>query len=144
MMIDFDRFKQINDGHGHDMGDLVLRQAAIILRREARAEDVICRMGGEEFLVISPDTPLAAAMHLAERLRSAVASTRFATGMVSCAATISAGVAQREPGMTRVDELIKAADNALYGAKGAGRNRVVAGQTELLPKAATGSAGVMA
>lgn len=137
MMIDFDRFKQINDGHGHDMGDLVLRQAAIILRREARAEDVICRMGGEEFLVISPDTPLVAAMHLAERLRNAVASTRFTTGVVSCAATISAGVAQRAPGMTRMDELIKAADNALYAAKGAGRNRVLAGQAEPLPKAAS-------
>jgi diguanylate cyclase (GGDEF)-like protein len=128
-MIDLDQFKLVNDTYGHDVGDLVLRQAASTLRKEARTEDVICRMGGEEFLVVCPDTGIAAAMHLGERLRAAMAKTRFSSGGVSHVSTISVGVAQREPGMLRMDELIKAADNALLAAKGAGRNRVTAGHT---------------
>ena len=129
LMLDLDRFKQINDTHGHDIGDLVLRQASVVLRKEARTEDGVCRIGGEEFLVICGDTPLPAAMQLAERLRSAIARTRFSNGAVSCTTTVSVGVAQRAGEMQRADELFKAADNALYAAKAAGRNRVIANQT---------------
>ncbi len=136
MMIDIDRFKQINDTHGHDMGDLVLRQAAGVLRKEARAEDVVCRMGGEEFLVIAADLNLAAARHVAERLRRAVAQTLFSSGPVHCHATISVGVAQREPSMQRADELLKAADRALYAAKALGRDQVVAEPRLALPAGA--------
>jgi diguanylate cyclase (GGDEF)-like protein len=132
LVIDLDRFKEVNDSYGHDIGDLVLRQAAATLRKEARAEDVICRMGGEEFLVIAPDTNLAAAIHLAERLRAAVSRTRFTSGPVSHVGTVSIGVAQREAAMVRVDELIKVADDGLYEAKRAGRDRVVTPQMELL------------
>jgi diguanylate cyclase (GGDEF)-like protein len=138
LMIDFDRFKQINDTHGHDMGDLVLRQASTLLRKEARTEDVICRMGGEEFLVISPDTTLAAATHLGERLRTAIARTRFTSGTVHCTGSISVGVAQRDADMLRLDEMIKAADNALYVAKATGRDRVAGHQPVALAKVASG------
>ena len=124
MVIDVDQFKQVNDTYGHDSGDLVLRQVAAALRKEARTEDVVCRLGGEEFLVISPDTQLAAGLHLAERLRSGVAKARTSNGAVTHSMTVSVGVAQREPTMTRIDELIKAADTALYDAKRSGRNRV--------------------
>jgi two-component system cell cycle response regulator len=124
MVVDVDQFKQVNETYGHDSGDVVLRQVAAVLRKEARTEDVICRIGGEEFLVISPDTALPAALHLAERLRSAVAKTRASDGAIAQNITVSIGVAQREPGMVRVDELLKATDTALYGAKRAGRNRV--------------------
>jgi diguanylate cyclase (GGDEF)-like protein len=138
LMVDFDRFKAINDTHGHDMGDLVLRQTASLLRKEARTEDVICRMGGEEFLVIAPDTTLGAAVHLAERLRSAIAHTRFSSGTAHCGGTISVGVAQRDAAMLRLDELIKAADNALYHAKSEGRDRVAAHDRVPLARAAGG------
>ena len=126
MVVDVDQFKQINDSYGHDSGDVVLRQVATVLRKEARSEDVICRLGGEEFLVICPDTPLTAALHLAERLRLGVSQARTLNGAISHSATVSIGVCQREARMTRIDELIKAADAALYDAKRAGRNRVAA------------------
>jgi diguanylate cyclase (GGDEF)-like protein len=90
-------------------------------------------MGGEEFLVICPDTGIAAAMHLAERLRAAMARTRFASGSISHVTTVSVGAAQREPDMVRMDELIKAADNALLAAKSTGRNRVMASPVLDLP-----------
>ena len=126
MMVDLDLFKQVNDNYGHDIGDMLLRQVANVLRKEIRAEDVICRMGGEEFLVISTDTGLVPAVHLAERLRIAAANTPLRVGTSTFHVTISVGVAQREAYMQRVDELLKVADNALYAAKAAGRNQVVA------------------
>jgi diguanylate cyclase (GGDEF)-like protein len=135
LVIDVDRFKEINDTHGHDVGDLVLREASTVLRNELRTEDSISRIGGEEFMVICGDTPLPAAVQLGERLRSAIARTRFSNGAVSCTATISVGVAQRSPEMQRAEELFKAADNGLYAAKGAGRNRVVAATSTPPPKA---------
>jgi diguanylate cyclase (GGDEF)-like protein len=130
-MIDLDHFKLVNDTYGHDIGDLVLRQVATTLRKEARAEDLVARMGGEEFLVIAPDTTLSAAMHLAERLRHAVARAPFTSGQISHTGTISVGVAQRNRAMTRVDELLKVADEGLYEAKRAGRNRVVTTQIRM-------------
>jgi len=137
MVVDVDQFKQINDSYGHDSGDVVLRQVATVLRKEARAEDVICRLGGEEFLVICPDTPLGAALHLAERLRLGVARARAANGAINHTATVSIGVCQREAAMTRMDELIKAADNALYDAKRGGRNRVAVPRTPSATASAT-------
>jgi two-component system, cell cycle response regulator len=134
MVLDLDRFKQINDTHGHDIGDLVLRQASAVLRKEARTEDGLCRIGGEEFLVICADTPLAAAVQLGQRLCTAIARTKFSNGAVTCTSTVSVGVAQRAPEMQRADELFKAADNALYAAKAAGRNRVIAYQPPAPPK----------
>jgi len=129
MVVDVDQFKQLNDSYGHDSGDMVLRQVATVLRKEARAEDVICRLGGEEFLVICPDTPIASALHLAERLRAGVSGCKPTSGAINHSVTVSIGVAQREPAMTRMDEVIKAADTALYDAKRAGRNQVAATRT---------------
>jgi diguanylate cyclase (GGDEF)-like protein len=126
VLIDVDQFKRVNDAHGQDIGDVVLRQLAALLRKEARAEDVICRVDGEQFVVIASDTAVSAAMQLAERLRSAVARARFTSGSVSVALTVSLGLAERAPGMQRIDELIRAAEGALQEAKRAGCNRVAA------------------
>jgi len=126
ILIDIDQFKQVNDAHGHEMGDVVLRQVGALLRKEARAEDVICRVNGEEFVVIANDTAASAAMQLAERLRSAVGRGRFSSGSIAVALTVSLGVAERVPGMQRIDELIRAAEGALEEAKRAGCNRVSA------------------
>lgn len=124
LMVDIDRFKLVNDTHGHDSGDLLLRQVALLMRRAARAEDVICRLGGEEFLVISPDTALAAAANLGERLRRGIGDAPVSLGSLRCTVTVSIGAAQRTPVMTRHDELLKAADEMLYHAKRMGGNRV--------------------
>ena len=135
MVVDVDQFKQVNDTYGHDSGDVVLRQVAAVLRKEMRTEDVICRLGGEEFLVISPDTAISAALNLAERLRMAVSKVRGSSANITHNTTVSIGVSQRDPAMIRMDELIKAADNALYEAKRAGRNRVASGVPAVSPKA---------
>lgn len=126
MMIDVDRFKSINDTYGHDAGDAVLKQVAAALRKAARTEDVICRIGGEEFLVISPDTGIQAAVKVADRFRAAVETLAFTAGSTRYAITVSIGVAERVPGQAKPDALIKGADEALYRAKRAGGNRVEA------------------
>lgn len=126
MMVDIDRFKAVNDAYGHETGDQVLRQVALALRKAARSEDVICRLGGEEFLVISPDTPLAPALRLADRLRQAVCGFPMALGALRHPLSVSIGVAERGPVMTKFDELLKSADEVLYHAKRLGGNRVQA------------------
>jgi diguanylate cyclase (GGDEF)-like protein len=126
ILIDIDQFKQVNNTHGHEFGDLMLRQFAALLRKDARTEDVICRIDGEEFAVIAPDTTTSAALNLAERLRAAVARARFTSGSIAVSLTVSVGVAERAPGMERIDELMRAADRALEDAKRAGCDRVSA------------------
>ena len=123
MMIDVDHFKLINDTYGHDTGDTVLRRMAEALKISARAQDVIARIGGEEFLVICPNTDLSAATQGAERLRKAVANVRVQAGTLSLQTTISIGVATMDSGMLGPEAIIKAADQAVYAAKQAGRNR---------------------
>lgn len=124
MLIDLDSFKQINDRHGHDAGDSVLQQAAIILKTFSRAQDRIARIGGEEFLVICPETDLEAATSFAERIRKAFEEASFNLGAEHCRMTISIGVAVRELEMADFSTLLKAADKALYLAKQKGRNLV--------------------
>jgi len=124
MVIDIDHFKHINDTHGHAAGDKVLREAAATLRASARREDSVCRIGGEEFLVICPNTDLKAAMQSAERLRTTLGAKRIAIGQAESSITTSIGVAVREPGTVDMDALVSAADQALYAAKEAGRNQV--------------------
>lgn len=123
MLIDVDHFKRINDTHGHDVGDVMLKRVAEVLKHTARVQDVICRIGGEEFLVISPDTDSAAAAQCAERLRHAVQSMRLPLGNVTLQASISVGIAAMDASMRGPDSMIKAADQAVYAAKQAGRNR---------------------
>ncbi|HEX3881348.1 MAG TPA: PleD family two-component system response regulator [Stellaceae bacterium] len=127
LMFDIDHFKDVNDQYGHPAGDDVLRQLAARALRGLRSVDLVARLGGEEFLVVMPETNLSAAMVVAERLRSAVASEPFelhATGR-KIPVTISIGVAVAAENGEAVDDLLKRADEALYAAKNSGRNRVV-------------------
>ncbi|NWG31071.1 MAG: diguanylate cyclase [Rhodocyclaceae bacterium] len=125
LMIDIDHFKPINDSMGHDAGDKVLQEVATRLRSAARLPDVVCRIGGEEFLILAVDTPLAAASQLAERIRLQVASRPIVVREKSLDITISIGVAEKMATCCHgVDRLLKCADDALYLAKAAGRNAV--------------------
>lgn len=124
MMIDADGFKQINDTYGHDAGDVVLQTLATCLRHAVRTDDIICRLGGDEFLVICPRTPLEGALKLAENIRSEVAALNVRTGSGAWRGSISVGVASREERMTRVEDLMKSADEGVYLAKRHGRNCV--------------------
>ncbi len=126
LVLDIDYFKSINDTHGHDAGDEVLREFALRVRKSIRGIDLACRYGGEEFVIVMPETDLAVGTIVAERLRRRVASEPFAIqrGSGSVALTISVGIA----GLCASDDaatLLKRADQALYRAKRAGRNRVV-------------------
>ena len=123
MLIDVDHFKSVNDNYGHDVGDLVLKRVADVLKHTARTHDVVCRIGGEEFLMICPDSDAQAAAQCAERLRQAVGATRMQVGKVSLQVTISLGVAAMGPAMRGPEVMVKAADQAVYAAKQAGRNR---------------------
>lgn len=123
--VDVDHFKRINDGWGHDAGDYVLQQVARCLQQVARGGDLVCRMGGEEFLVLCPDTDNSGAAALANRLRVALEELPLSFREFSETITASFGVAVTEPGVPSPEELLKRADEALYQAKGEGRNRVV-------------------
>lgn len=127
MLCDIDHFKQLNDDLGHDIGDVALRQVAHVLARQARSSDTACRWGGEEFVVLLPQTPLEEALRCAERLRQAVQDlVHEATRPLPRRITISIGVAAF--GLHGSDEaaLLNAADRALYQAKRQGRNQVCA------------------
>lgn len=124
IMLDIDRFKQINDRHGHACGDEVLVALASILARSARDGDVLARWGGEEFLLFLPETELDAAVAIAERLRLAVAGVQVPCQSENISFTASFGVAQKASQDMSLDELISAADEFLYRSKRDGRNRV--------------------
>ena len=128
LLIDIDHFKKINDSFGHDVGDEVLREFAVRVATNVRAVDLPCRYGGEEFVVVMPGTPLAAAERIAERIRLHVGGSPFrvAGGKELLTATISIGVAATLGEGDTPDALLKRADEALYEAKAAGRNKVVA------------------
>jgi len=125
LMVDIDHFKTINDTHGHPVGDEVLRQMGLILATHARAHDVVCRYGGEEFLLMLPQLPLTQALQRAEQLRRAVQNHAFLTAGGEIAITMSVGVASYPEHGHTVDELLRNTDHALYQAKREGRNRVV-------------------
>lgn len=125
LLIDLDRFKEINDTWGHPAGDGVLVQVARLLLDNARATDIVCRYGGEEFLLVLPNTPLAAAQHKAEELRRRFESTEVAFGAQHIPVRISVGVATYPDHAGNVAELLARGDSALYRAKHSGRNRVV-------------------
>jgi len=125
ILADLDHFKSVNDLHGHAMGDVVLKQFAELLRSHSRLPDVTCRIGGEEFLILLPDTSLEGAALHAERIRNACAAERIEAEGKTLSITVSLGVATRTAAMADHDDLLKAADNALYTAKRQGRNQVV-------------------
>ncbi|MET3660095.1 PleD family two-component system response regulator [Aquamicrobium ahrensii] len=127
MIVDLDRFKSINDSFGHDGGDDVLREFARRLRQNMRGIDLICRFGGEEFVVVMPDTDGPVAEKVAERIRAEIARTPFAIGKEGQAVnvTISVGVSSLRGQADDAGALLKRADMALYEAKRSGRNKVV-------------------
>jgi diguanylate cyclase (GGDEF)-like protein len=126
LMLDIDRFKSINDQFGHDAGDHVIVQIADICRQEKRKSDVVARFGGEEFLLLLPETQMAEAQAVAERLRKLVEVSVLSIASHAITTTVSIGVAQASSSMDTIFDLIKVADHALYAAKNAGRNRVCA------------------
>lgn len=127
LAVDIDHFKKINDGFGHDVGDEVLREFAVRLASNVRAVDLPVRHGGEEFLVVMPDTRIEDAHRIAERLRLHVAGSPFRVmgGAQALDVTISIGVAANLPGELTPEGLLKRADAAMYEAKAGGRNRVI-------------------
>jgi len=124
IMVDVDKFKSLNDEFGHLLGDEVLRQVSSLLSRQIRKSDVVCRYGGEEFVVLLPQTTPEQALHVAEKLRLAVAEWQFPG--VPRNLTVSGGVGVFPAHGSSRDQLVKAADTALYSAKEAGRNRMIA------------------
>jgi diguanylate cyclase (GGDEF)-like protein len=118
LVADLDHFKDVNDAHGHAVGDAVLEQLAHTMRNELRAFDLIYRLGGEEFVVVLPGAEMVDALEIAERLRAAVEAAR----PEGLAVTLSVGVAVAAGSELDFDRLYESADAALYGAKQAGRN----------------------
>ncbi|HEX4410473.1 MAG TPA: PleD family two-component system response regulator [Xanthobacteraceae bacterium] len=127
LILDIDFFKSINDTHGHDAGDDVLRDFAMRIKRSIRGIDLACRYGGEEFVIVMPETDMAVAAMVAERLRRRIAAEPFAVaqGTKSLPVTISIGIAALRGKDDNAAGLLKRADLALYRAKRDGRNRVV-------------------
>lgn len=125
---DIDRFKQVNDRYGHDAGDEVLKEFSGRIRSTVRGADLACRYGGEEFVVVMPDTTAAVAQAVAERLRGMIEARPFQlrAGESPLMLTASIGIATLGPGIMTPEQLLKQADLALYEAKNQGRNRVVA------------------
>jgi len=128
VIMDIDYFKSVNDTHGHDIGDEVLKEFAARIAANVRGIDLACRYGGEEFVVVMPDTDVAFAYSVSERLRQSIETTPFRISRAPNALnlTISIGIAGLEGMDDSADALLHRADQALYSAKKAGRNRVVA------------------
>jgi two-component system cell cycle response regulator len=124
--MDVDRFKQYNDAFGHDEGDKVLRALGDEIRKNFRTMDTGFRYGGEEFLVLLPETPAVAAIIPAERLRKRFSAIPFLPhpDEEPRKVTLSIGIAEFRPGLS-IDDLVRSADRAMYAAKNAGRNRTV-------------------
>jgi len=125
MVLDLDHFKKVNDTHGHDVGDEVLRRVADCLRDFTRYHDVVARLGGEEFAILSPNTTARQLRALADRIRGAISDLRVTSGNVTLRVTVSIGLATWNGGEDG-EELYRRADRQLYQAKRAGRNRICA------------------
>jgi two-component system cell cycle response regulator len=127
MILDIDHFKGVNDTYGHGAGDIVLRGFAERIRKVIRTSDLICRLGGEEFVVVMPDTTLDIAEKVAERLRCEIEKNRFPIAADERAIEITASIGLAERGREAdPDSLFRRADRALYRSKSGGRNRVSA------------------
>ena len=127
MVLDIDHFKKVNDTYGHEAGDEVLKEFATRVRRVLRMSDLVCRLGGEEFVVVMPDTPIEIAARVAERVRNAVERAPFAidAGAREIPVTVSIGLSDRGADISH-DAMFKRADRALYRSKNNGRNQVTA------------------
>jgi diguanylate cyclase (GGDEF)-like protein len=128
-MIDIDHFKQVNDTYGHLAGDHILERVAHVALAELRAADIIGRYGGEEFIIVMPVTNSQQAGQLAERIRQQVEQTHIQTARGETSVTLSIGITERNPAASEtVEEMFRRADQAMYAAKQAGRNRVHIGE----------------
>lgn len=125
IMLDIDYFKKLNDTYGHDAGDIVLRELATLLRKHIRTEDIACRYGGEEFLLILPDAPLEIAARRAEKIRLRTHDLQIEYHDTTLTITVSSGVAAFPDHGPSIKDVVKAADSALYQAKKGGRDQVV-------------------
>lgn len=125
IIFDLDHFKKVNDKHGHLAGDYVLKETCRVLKEAViRTEDVLARYGGEEFAVVMPDSPLAPAVRVAERIRATMEGHNFVFNNVKIPVTSSSGVVTWKPAFDSPDPMIEAADQLLYKSKEQGRNRV--------------------
>ena len=124
IMLDIDFFKSVNDDHGHDVGDVVLRETAQVIEQVTRRNEKACRIGGEEFLIICTEASLSDAASCAERVRASIEAHVIETGDFHRNVTVSLGVAERTASVADLDELFKLADEAIYAAKESGRNAV--------------------
>jgi diguanylate cyclase (GGDEF)-like protein len=122
LIIDLDNFKRINDSYGHPAGDELLRRVGALLRQQARRNDVCCRYGGDEFIVVMPETIKSEAAVVADRIRKSMEDLAFSFNGATVKATVSIGAASYPQDVTNKQSLIKAADDALYAAKDDGRN----------------------
>jgi diguanylate cyclase (GGDEF)-like protein/PAS domain S-box-containing protein len=125
VMFDVDFLKKINDTYGHQAGDEVLRKAAQVVREELRDSDVLARYGGDEFVILLPSSDEREAFKVLERIHGNIQTARVTAGDKKLGITISAGIASFQPSMEKPDQLVTQADQALYSAKNAGRNRLV-------------------
>jgi diguanylate cyclase (GGDEF)-like protein len=126
LLFDLDHFKKINDAHGHIIGDQILRGIAQICKQHLRTDDILGRFGGEEFVILLPDTKLNDARHIAERLRRIIAETPIETEIGPIFTTVSIGVTLKDrTSAASITQLLSRADRAMYLAKQSGRNRVI-------------------
>jgi diguanylate cyclase (GGDEF)-like protein len=123
-MLDLDLFKRVNDTFGHPIGDIVLQDFAQVCRNNIRTIDLICRYGGEEITILLPETEMVTAVHIAERLRTAISENQTHINGHTIKITASIGVATKDDNTLELETLIARADQAMYIAKHKGRNRV--------------------
>ena len=127
MLIDADHFKEINDTYGHDAGDIVLRELATNLKEAVRTDDIVCRLGGDEFFIICPRTDREGLLHIAKQMQTHIAGLKIQVPGGVWNGSISVGIAVKTSAMKKAEDLIKAADNGVYAAKDAGKNCVKEG-----------------
>ena len=124
LIVDIDFFKRVNDSFGHEIGDWVLKMVATTIKSAKRDSDIVARMGGEEFVILLPETTIEAARGVAERIREMVHVSSLAIGEDKLTLTISIGVAEAAVGSSGIESVLREADQALYQAKANGRNQV--------------------
>ncbi|MFW7377608.1 MAG: diguanylate cyclase [Oligoflexus sp.] len=121
---DLDHFKKVNDTYGHNVGDFILKETSVLVKSMIRKDDIFCRFGGEEFVILLPSTDAKTAYELAERIRLEMVKYRFNTEGHQIQQTVSMGVSQLNPSMASPKDLLEDADKKLYQSKSNGRNRV--------------------
>jgi diguanylate cyclase (GGDEF)-like protein len=125
MILDIDHFKNVNDSFGHQVGDQMLKRLTQLMKHELRAPDILARHGGEEFIALLPESNSTAAWAVAERIRQKIEGYNLVTSRGNVFVTVSIGVAEALPEVDSLDRLVAMADEAMYRAKQAGRNKTV-------------------